>query len=106
MRSRFCVLLARACVVLGMSALPAAAGTVAATAASASAQQVTYLGYTFTVPTSWQVVNLAVTAVADPTLGQSVDAFGVGSTGTAFGAGWKPATGWSAWENLGGTFTG
>jgi hypothetical protein len=64
MRSRFCVLLAGACAVLGMSAWPAAAGTVAATAASASAQQVTYLGHTFTVPASWQVVNLAARPTA------------------------------------------
>jgi len=64
MLNRYCVLLARACAVLGVPALLVAAGTAAATAASASPKRVTYLGHTFTVPASWSVVNLATNRTA------------------------------------------
>ena len=62
MRKRLCMLLACACVVLGLPAA-LAAGPVAAAAAAAPTRQVTYLGHTFTVPSSWSVVNLT----KDPT---------------------------------------
>ena len=65
------------------TATPAAASTAGASSAassSASARQVSYLGRTFTVPSSWSVVNLAANPEACVRL--NVDAVYLGTPGT------------------------